>query len=327
VAALTTLVDTDGVSGDYASMNAAIVGDAQDLTDGGGDTWECTCQATTGVQDTTAVEVAGWTTGSANWMKFVAASGQEADKSGLDTGIYRFGTSGTMLDVYEDYVYFSKLQFYSMSAANMFRINSVGASNYIEIDSCYFNGSGGAANEQCIICIDATAVVKIINTYMFEIQQRCIDLDAGTMSIYNCVFRAENARAGIDTAVGSTITVKNTAVINTADDFAISGTGTLDYNISDDGDGSHAQTPSGADWDNEYTDSANGDFTAITGGNIEGGGIGPSVDGNVPALDFDGDTRSGAICDIGADEIVAAGGTVPFTPLSGPFGGPFARPF
>jgi hypothetical protein len=303
---LSNTIDTDGVSGDYASMDAAIAGEAQDLTDGGGDTWTGICAATTGTSDSTAIEVTGWTTAVANWMKFEAGSGEEAVKTGIDTNIYRTETS--LIDVLEDYVYFEKLQFVASSSFIMLRVNSVSASNAIYIDSCYFEGSGGAGNEQGLGSVDDDANIFVTNTVMFDIRQRCVYLTNGTASIYNCSFRGDNFRAGIDASVGTTITVKNTAVFNTTDDFSLSGTSTVDYCASDDGDGTNAQTPSGADWDNEYNDPSNGDFTAITGGNIESNGVGPSIDANVPTTDIDGTSRSGATCDIGADEI--AGGVI-----------------
>jgi hypothetical protein len=312
MADLTTLVDTDGVTGDYSSMNLAVVGEAQDLTDGGGDTWTCTCQASTGVADTTSCDINGWTTASSNWMKIIAESGNKAIKTGIDTSRYRFNP-GAGLNIHEDYVTIEDLQIIMTTITSfvpIIQIVSVNSSNAILLKNLYIEGGAdtGGANEQGITSIDDNTVLTIENCILYNISQRCIDLDNGTMIIYNCSMRGSNIRAGIDSEVGTTITIKNTSIFYTTDDFDIAGTSTLDYNASDDGDGSNPQTPSGADWDNEFNDPSNGDFTALTGGNIENNGVGPSVDVNVPTSDIDGTPRFGATCDIGADEIAAISG-------------------
>jgi hypothetical protein len=49
---------------------------------------------------------------------------------------------------------------------------------------------------------------------------------------------------------------------------------------------------------------------------LQGGGVGPSADSDVPTTDVDGDTRSGATTDIGMDVIAAAGGVL-VTPATG----------
>jgi hypothetical protein len=105
-------------------------------------------------------------------------------------------------------------------------------------------------------------------------------------------------------------TIKNSAIFNTGDDINHVGTGsnTVDYCASDDGDGTNSVSPSGSDWSNEFSDPANGDFTLLNTGNLYDAGVGPGTDSDVPSADIDGDSRSGSTCDIGADEYVSAGG-------------------
>jgi len=82
-----------------------------------------------------------------------------------------------------------------------------------------------------------------------------------------------------------------------------------DYNAEDDSGGvpgahshsGHAFTFVNAGADNFHL--ASGDVGA------RGLGIGPGSDAKVPTTDIDGDARSGATCDIGADEYVAAAAT------------------
>ena len=61
------------------------------------------------------------------------------------------------------------------------------------------------------------------------------------------------------------LAVKNTVIANFGDSFL--GV-TPDYCVSDDGDGTNSLGPVSLDWDNEFVDANNGDFTPIEGGNI-----------------------------------------------------------
>ena len=85
------------------------------------------------------------------------------------------------------------------------------------------------------------------------------------------------------------------------------------------------------EWDNEFEDPTNGDFTLLNTGNCyEGSEITNTDDSEVPTDDIEGDARntgSGEQTSIGADEYVAAGGSnaptgTIYGPLVGPMGGP-----
>ena len=53
----TRVIDTDGVTGDYANWEAFDAGFGQDLTAGGPNTCTATCQASTSVADDPGVNI------------------------------------------------------------------------------------------------------------------------------------------------------------------------------------------------------------------------------------------------------------------------------
>ncbi len=313
MANLSTTIDTDGVSGDYASFNAALAAEAQDLTDGDGDTWTGTCQATTGVADSTAAQITGWSTGSSNWMKQIAASGHEALKTGIDTDRYQM-TANRKLDVYEEYFSCINIQFSGSTGDASIVVANVGASNEIFFDGIYVEGNGSSGSAQGISIGDSDANVIIHNSIFYDITQRAIYLTGGTCTTYNSFYHSNN-RTTIQTSGGTTLTMKNCGVRHASGCFSISGTKTIDYNAVEDddgGDGTNEQIIS--NWDLVFTDPDNGDLTALSTGDHIDNGIGPSSDSDVPTTDIDGTTRSGSTCDIGADEYVSSSSSVTVEP-------------
>lgn len=131
--------------------------------------------------------------------------------------------------------------------------------------------------------------------------------NAATCRIYNSVIEDVATGGTIARGVGAnaadTVTAKNCAIFNTLDDF--NTIDTVDYCASDDGDGTNAQTS--VTWTNEFVDYANGNFTLKAGGTqLQGTGVGPTTDANVPTPDIAGNTRSGTTADIGAAEYSAS---------------------
>lgn len=94
--------------------------------------------------------------------------------------------------------------------------------------------------------------------------------------------------------------------------FSFGGTATdSDYNLSDDDtsdDGGGANNIINATDTNQFVSIASRDFHLISGADAIDSGIGPGADADIPTGDIDGDVRSGATCDIGADEFISAGG-------------------
>ncbi|MHA2065464.1 MAG: hypothetical protein ACXABY_13910, partial [Candidatus Thorarchaeota archaeon] len=121
-----------------------------------------------------------------------------------------------------------------------------------------------------------------------------LDLSGGGNTVYNCIIydwkthatsRGISASGGTNVIYNTTIwnsggagvvnfgtmTLKNCVSALSPDDFLNFGSLTVDYCASDDGDGTNAVAPSGGDWDNEFTDKDNGDFS-LAGGNCQDGG-------------------------------------------------------
>ena len=319
MAALSCIVDTDDQTGDYASLNAALVGEAQDLTDGAGDTYTINCQATTDVADTTAAAVTGWTTGEAEYITIKAVAGEEAIKTGWSATRYRLMvTDNTCLAVSEDYVRIEGLQVGpNADTTNSYGIhyNNVGASNELRVDSCRISGAG---SNTCrgLTCFDGDAIGKIFNTIFENFASRGIYVNNCTVvDVLNCIIY-HSSYDGIEYNAGAG-SIRNSAVFKNADDFDIVGDATVDYCASDDGDNEGhdvAESGGGADWPDDFVDAANGDFTLKTDSGLVGNGTDDPGSG-LYSDDIEGDARS-STWDVGADEYVAAGVTLTVAELA-----------
>lgn len=318
MADLSFTVDTDDSTGDYASLNAWESAQQQDLTDGDGDTMTCTCQATTSAADTTSCGIIGWVTSATNDITIIAAAGHEAVKGSWDTARYRLETSNeNALWEYVGNVNYENLQVgKSSSNGNYQRIFSLGvsgAANGRLIKNCRLKqAANNSYIEDGVTLSDTDCTLTIQNTIIYNAgtdaasDNSLVVIGGGTaVNIYNCTIFGGyySIKRG-----AATVTVKNSIFGNPAVGTSLNGTITADYNCSEDSAGTNAQAYSGSDWDNELIASTTGNFTLLTGGNCESNGIGPSSDASVPTPDIDGTTRSGTTCDIGCDEIAAAGG-------------------
>lgn len=97
--------------------------------------------------------------------------------------------------------------------------------------------------------------------------------------------------------------VKNNVFVNCFNAF-FTTTGTIDYNLF-----YNSGTARGTNY--QTTDpslDANGKIQS-TSSSAYNNGVGPSTDAEVPTIDIDGDSRSGATCDIGADEFSSGSGS------------------
>jgi len=296
--------------GDYTSLQAAITGEvsanANLVTMAGiltisieGD-WS-------GGTDTTAVVLTGFTTSADYYVKVVTDSSNRADKTGINTSRYILQLDSTRdFRVQQNYTVIDGLQIDCTTSGYCFEVNS--ANTNIVVKNCYARYQNGGTG---YVTSNAGASIKVENSISFNggtaeaASTQGFYCIAGTMVVYNCV--AAYANDGMERDAG-TMTVVNSAVFGSTDDF--DGTISIDYCASDDGDGTNAIAPSGGAWTNEFSDPVNGDFTLLNGGNLYDAGIGPSSDANVPTTDIDGTTRSGASCDIGADEYATLVGIV-----------------
>lgn len=238
-----------------------------------------------------------------------AASGDEAQKDGIDVTRYRLA-NGTRIAVPN--LVIDGLQFDFTSRSQLQIEGSGPAAGEHLIKNCYFRENTTADRLNRCIYVDYDAgTVQVENCIFADPQNQMrtgIYVNDGTVNVYNCAFAETTTYAAVDN-IGGTVAVYNSLFIGCADD--INGTVTVDYNIADDADaqGAHGAGPSGSSWANEVSDYAAGDMTLVAGGNAEDGGIGPGSDADVPSTDMEGDSRSGATCDAGVDEGAAAATT------------------
>jgi len=319
MAELTSTVDPDG-TGDYVSLNAWNTGEAQDLTDGGGDNFVCTCISSSGSDDDVNCILTGWTTSETYDILIQAGANNEALKSSFEAARY---VHGEYLEVREPWVTVDGLQWLGNAWSYNFKI-AFCAAGTVTLKNSRFNMSESGC--ECVE-IDESDIDFIMHNCIVHHTANTADhaiqiINTNSALIYNNI--AEGMTTGLLIAAnGNGVTAKNNAFFTCTDDINDGDNSTLDYNATDDGDGGNAIAPSGADWDNEFVDSANGDFTLVASGNCDGGGVGPGTDANVPTTDMEGDARAGATCDVGVDETAAAGGVAPTSTIFGPLYGPF----
>ena len=330
MAALSATVDPDGLD-DYTALQTGNATEAQDLTDGGGDTFTFTCRSSSGTADTTNVDFTAWDTAAASYILVEAANGDEVLKTSYDATRYRLeDTDAHPLRNQENYFRANGLQIKHtyVGTANRHGLNIVfiaGGGSDIRVTNCRIQAATHAdSNAVGLRVSDTDAAVTFENNIIEggDVAGILVNAAAGSKVYNNVVYGSTLAGIELDT----TATVKNNAVSATTTDIQDdAGDSTVDYNASDDGTGTNAQTIIAIG--NEFANAAGGDFTAQTGGVIEDNGVGPDTDAAVPTPDIDGTTRAGAACYIGPDELVAAGGNAPTGALQGPLGGPLAGVF
>jgi len=291
--------DEDNWTDAYTSQNAAEAAEAAAFD---GDNLVIYCRSKSGGDDTTAVNYNGSTFNDADdYMTIKAPSSagdsgdQRADKAGWQAGRYLHTST---IDLSDDYIRLEDLQ---IATLNGF---AVGASSEIRVSGCRFGGTATRALQSG----DNELILKMWNCIVDgSYSDGFYFAGCNLAEIYNSiVYGCGGDGYEWDAETGI---VKNCAAINNGDDFDIAGgaTVTLDHNASDDGDGGNAVAPSGADWDNEYVDAANGDFTLVASGNCEGGGTDNPGSG-LYSTDIDGDAYS-STWSIGVDAKAAAGAT------------------
>ena len=310
--------------GDYTSLNAALAGEAADLT--------ANCHSTGGAgiltiecwnfeDTTTATTGSGYTTSADYYINII---GRAADKTSSNTGKwstdrYRLnGTGNPMLSTMESYTRVTDLQVKTSGNVGV-RIVETGQL----YDSVILGGCGRVG-----FSLETSGTVR-----------NCISMNTGrqgfttsntgvTLTVQNCT--AINAGYdGFAAISGSTLVATNCLAYSCGNgstyfDFAGAGTMTLNYCASSDataddfgGTGNRAsQTFTFVNDTGTYT----GDYH-LASNDAGARDYGTSLAGTF-TTDIDGQTRTGT-WDIGADEYVAAGGAS--IPRSNPFSRPFSQ--
>lgn len=260
--------------------------------------------------DTTPVNVLGWTTSATARIKIRTID--NARHIGSWTPVAFRLVMGVWHIPFRtecDYVFIDGLQCIAgTSAPAAILIGAYdGSTNNCGVDGCI--AIAGATNEAAIelsggsahrvtnnICVSSSGCPSGILSFWTS------DITSLSNTIYGF-------NVGYDKRNGAGDLVLNNLIFACATCFAGSYSTGSDYNFSSDATapGSNSlinQTT------NPFVDSSNGNYHLAARSAPIGAGIGPGADSTIPTTDIDGDTRSGATTDIGADLYVAAGGVI-----------------
>jgi hypothetical protein len=291
------------------------------------------CKSKSGTADGLA-SFSGWTTAAANYV--LVQGGYAAGETGApgtpqypgkySTSYYHIeATDAICLSFAEDYCRADKILVkctiapdaagVAFQAAN----GQINAANDIRFTNCIAWGvCSGTGSGYGFAFIDPDTIGLAINCIAYGFVSgadtgfRGFYNNGATADYYNCL--AFGNYYGFQRASG-TVTVNNCVSFNNADDF--NGTFTFNNCASDDNDGAaenvaQSSADNDADWDSDFADAANGDFTLLSGSNLVGAGaVDPSGSGyGSPSIN--GATR-GAAWDVGPWEYVASGASkLPF---------------
>lgn len=260
-------------------------------------------RASSGTADTTAVEIVGWTTSATDYILIEAASGDEAIKTSWDATRYTLVVAGNALKITEEFVRVKGLQIQTTAAwTSAIVTNVMGAGGDQRIWNCRLRG---ATNVYVVYVNNDNCNYKVWNTIV-EIGVKGFYCDNGTTAVYNCI--VYNLTSGFDITAATTVTVKNSAVFKNGDDFDDNAASTIDFNSSDDNDGTNniAGNEADADWTTDFNGAAAGDFTILIGSPLKDGGVN-DPGGGLYSTDIEGDTYVVDSWPVGVDQYVAAG--------------------
>jgi len=290
---------TTGANRAYVSMAEWEAAENTDLVTAT-DTHIVYCSGT--AADTSNCDNSGWTTDA---TYFVTISGNPSSGTGYnDTGIY--STSFYRLDPASGHTFTCRSAADSWVVEKLQLRQTDGNRRVFEAQ----NGTDDWTIRKCIIRGEGEKTIKsrldwIIQNNVIDgrgVGKIGISCEGGANLIYNNVITGFTD-TGIN-ANGNAITSKNNAVFNNADDFRNIGSATVDYNASDDLDGTNAVNIS--PWADAFTDYTTYDYSPKDASSVlVGAGIGSATDSNVPTEDLTGTIRSTSAPSIGAIEFVA----------------------
>ena len=297
----------------YTSLNSWEAAEQTDLvTDG--DTHTVYCRSSNGTEDTTAVNISGWTVDNTHYVTVEVPSEYRHDGK-WDTNAYILhqGTGGEtiLLRVVEEYTIINGLQVKNESGHGI----SPYYTGYIKIlntivKDCSWNG--GIRIYSAGSTVIANCIIYNNSDYGIYKDTNGAHLGSNTHYIYNCTV-CNNDGYGLQCSSYRSFVVKNTyAGNNTTADYGTNGGWTLTTCYSSDGSQSTTtaaySTTSGAYFTNLTSGSE--DFHIQSSSALIGNGTDLSSD-SVYAFsdDIDGDTR-GTDWDVGADEYVSSGTSV-----------------
>jgi len=292
----------------YTSLQVAQKAKAKNLTISD-EIYIFLCRSSGGTADTTSVLIdSSWICDSTRYVVFRADNSDKAKKTGWNTSKYRLEVTDdecfniisytSIIYLRLEYLQYRRKRI-SVSWQSALDIAGGAAGSELRINSCFCSCEHNQVNG--IRLRDADYSVYIYNTIISGTFNLALSTTASSMYLYNAII--EGAVTGVDISAGVTAELKNSAIFNNGNDINDGATSTIDYNATDDGDGTHVIAPLDSDWANEFSDYANGDFTLIAGGNCEDGGTDNPGSG-LYTTDIDGDNYT-TPWSVGVDEYLA----------------------
>jgi hypothetical protein len=323
VTTFTKVVDPDNGAGtDYTSLDAwedafGGNGNSGDLT-GDDEIRIAQCRASSGADDTTAVDISGWTSTDATRYIRIELHTDETNTGIWNASNYILAVSnGLTLRVREDFVRIDDIQVQATQSdagdAYGIYVDGQAASNDVWISNCILKGvCSGTGNDRGIMVNDADTIIKIWNCVVYDFFisadtgfrgiaiDGCAGYEINNCTVYNCT-------RGMDLGT-QTGTVRNCAVGICDDDFK--DCSDIDYIVCDDDESAncanyHAFPTNGTgDWSLDY-ETAGSDFRLKSSAtNLIDDGVSDPGDPEQDHTDIAGTAR-GASWDIGAFEYTA----------------------
>jgi len=313
-----TTNNTTGADRAYYTLNEWEAAEQTDLvTDT--DTHQVDCTGTLSTQDTTSLNVDGWTTGASNDITIDGLNAFNGYK------LEGFANSDGFVTCTEDYANFFKLnvEVTSNAAGNRgIRISGVGGTTLTKlvIFGCNVRNSGGGATPAAgiqAIALKQSANNYVINNFIYGdwangIVGGYIQSTASCIVYNNTVIDCYDVNIDVAGQAGANARcINNIAQGAGTNDYEYNSGYTFGGNISED-----ATSPDVALRNITLTlTSATDLHLDSTDTEAMGAGVNLYTDADYPVtIDIDGDARDDAAFDIGADHYVSAGGD-PVPPL------------
>lgn len=317
MALVTTYIDPDA-TGDgngttfehaYTTISAWDAAEENDLVTAT-DQHLANIRSSGGTADTTGFDIDNWTTNATFDITLDQHSNDPHGSSGvINTSAWRHVATNTALR-FEEYLTVVGLQFDETRSTGNFAgmLYVPDATVTVHLDKCiaHMTVTHSPTGGMMVIQNGSTsAALYITNTIALHtgaansVGRGVSGGSGGTTFVYNCtIYNCDNAGVRSD---ATSVSAKNNAVFSNADDFS-GGFVALDYNASDDGDGTNSVSPS--NWATVFEDFPNYDFSLkVTDTELIGAGVDDPGSG-LYSDDINGEART-STWDIGADEFVA----------------------
>jgi hypothetical protein len=286
---------TSGATAAYKTLTAAIIAQAQDLTDAGGDI--LIIEVTGSTTEPSFVDIDGYTTGAANYILIRGYNGVRATIAG--------GNATYLIINRENYVRFEDLDLNGTGNTIVGKIlYAMAAASDVRIARCFIHG----ASDIALYFDNGTAgTCQIMNSFFYTNTNYAIQVDvAQTVNLYNNTIVGGNR--GVRTNNASAVIIATNNITSGQVTAAyLNSTGTLTQGYNSSTDATSSGTGSRTNQTFSFVNAGAYDYHLASN---DGGAkdFGTSDPGSgLFSDDIDGVARTGT-WDIGADEYVAAGG-------------------